>query len=254
MHDDGGDMTANYPDGPAVGSSGGSVGGDGSSTKEQVKEQARQAAGTAAEASRHVAGVASGEAAKVASEARSQVAGLVSQASSQVQSQSREQLGRLAELVGSLADELEEMGSQGSGPAAGVVSEVASRARGLSSSLQGREPGEVLEDVRRFARRRPGVFLVGSLAAGVLAGRLTRGAKAAQDDSSGATYSSPSPGYAAPAGPVTGSVPAYSGTPAAVGYAGTGTTADPYDASLPTPASSVVGDASYTGTSQVGRP
>ena len=53
-----------------------------------------------------------------------------------------------------------------------------------------------MEEVRRFARRRPGAFLAGSLVAGVVAGRLTRGAKAAQDS----TESSAQTGAASPSG------------------------------------------------------
>jgi hypothetical protein len=51
------------------------------------------------------------------------------------------------------------------------------RARQVGARLDGREPQELLDDVRGFARRRPGTFLLGSLAAGVLVGRLLRGAK-----------------------------------------------------------------------------
>ena len=64
------------------------------------------------------------------------------------------------------------------------MQQVAEQARGLASQLDDREPSELLEDVRRFARRRPGTFLLGALAAGIVVGRLTRGAKAAQDSSS----------------------------------------------------------------------
>ena len=49
--------------------------------------------------------------------------------------------------------------------------------------LQNREPADLLEEVRRFARRKPGVFLLGAAAAGVLAGRLTNGVRAAHTDS-----------------------------------------------------------------------
>jgi len=70
--------------------------------------------------------------------------------------------------------------TQGGGPAPGlaadVAREVAERARSLGSRLDGREPGELLEDVRDFARRRPGMFLLGALAAGMVAGRLVKGA------------------------------------------------------------------------------
>jgi hypothetical protein len=186
-------MTANYPnypDGSTAASAGGDVGGS-SGAKEQAQQvagaaadQTRQVAGTAAEETRHVAGVAQGEAAKVASEATSQVRGLVSEATSQVEDQSRTQLGRLAETLRTFGEDLEKMASQSDGPAAGLAGEAADRVHGLASQLQGREPRELVDEVRRFARRRPGAFLVGALAAGVVAGRLTRGAKAAQDGTS----------------------------------------------------------------------
>jgi hypothetical protein len=81
----------------------------------------------------------------------------------------------------------------------------------LADWLDGREPGQLLDEARNFARRRPGVFLVGALAAGVVAGRMTRGVVAAHtsDDSSGQA------GGAAP-----DSLPSYGGaeSPAASGY------------------------------------
>lgn len=49
----------------------------------------------------------------------------------------------------------------------------------VASRLQDREPGELLDEVRRFARRKPGMFLLGAAAGGVLAGRLTSGMSAA---------------------------------------------------------------------------
>ena len=167
--------TAHYSSGASTPPSGADDGSSG------AKEQAKQAAGTAADESKHVAGVAQGEAQKVASEAKSQVTQLVGQATSQVEDQSRTQLGRLAETLRSFGDDLEKMASQSDGPASGLAHEAAERVNGVSSHLEGREPRELLEDLRSFARRKPGVFLGGALVAGVVAGRLTRGAKAAHD-------------------------------------------------------------------------
>ena len=171
-------MTSNYPESGSAATDSGSTG-----VKDTAKEQARQTVGTAAEETRHVAGVAQGEAARVASEASSQVRLLAGQASSHVQDQGREQLGRLVEVIRSFGDDLESMAAQSSGPVAGLVSEAAGRVTGLSSALEGREPADLLEDARSFARRRSGVFLGGALVAGLVAGRLTRGAKAAKDSS-----------------------------------------------------------------------
>jgi len=50
--------------------------------------------------------------------------------------------------------------------------------------------------VRGFARRRPGTFLLGALAAGIVAGRLARGAK---DGSSSSTSPSQSDTHVGPA-------------------------------------------------------
>jgi hypothetical protein len=65
--------------------------------------------------------------------------------------------------------------SEQSGIAGDLVREVASRTRKVASWLDSREPGDLLDEVRGFARRKPGVFLAGAAVAGVLAGRLTRG-------------------------------------------------------------------------------
>src|SRR3712207_8459580 len=44
----------------------------------------------------------------------------------------------------------------------------------LADSLENRRPEELLEDLKRFARQRPGVFVLGALGAGFLAGRVLR--------------------------------------------------------------------------------
>jgi hypothetical protein len=54
----------------------------------------------------------------------------------------------------------------------------------MADWLEQREPGDLLDEVRRFARRRPGAFVLGALVAGVVAGRMTRGIVAARSDES----------------------------------------------------------------------
>ena len=163
---------------------------DSSST--DAKEKAQQAAGTAADEAKSVAGTAQSEAGQVAQEAKSQVHGLLDQAAGQADDQARTQRDRLVGTLGSLGDDLKGMSAQGGdGLAADLTREVADRVHGLSSHLDGREPRELLDDVRDFARRRPGTFLLGALAAGVVVGRLTRGAKDADSGSHGSTTSIP---------------------------------------------------------------
>jgi hypothetical protein len=85
-----------------------------------------------------------------------------------------------------VADELWEMTAKGgqSGVATEVAQQAAERIHGMASWLEQREPADVLQAVRDFARRRPGVFLAGAAVAGLAAGRLTRGmTDAARSDS-----------------------------------------------------------------------
>src|SRR4051794_10016249 len=94
------------------------------------------------------------------------------------------------------------MAAGASGLAADLVREVSGRATALSRHLDTREPGELLDDVRRFARQRPGTFLLGALAAGVVVGRLARGTKDAIEAAEGA-----------PSGPSDGSLQVTPGAP-----------------------------------------
>ncbi|MGZ4451913.1 MAG: hypothetical protein ACXVWX_03165 [Nocardioides sp.] len=168
--------TSNYGGPPQTGEQQSTSGG-GLSEK---KEQAQEVAGTATQEAGRVASVTKDEVMNVAAEAKHQAANLMDQALSEVEQQSETQRDRLVETLRGFTDDVEKMlsGQGGANGLAGdLARQVADRARVLTSSLQDRRPGEILEDVRGFARRRPATFLFGALAAGVVAGRLTRGAK-----------------------------------------------------------------------------
>jgi hypothetical protein len=165
--------------GTTTGMGSGTTGG--SSTDTSTTERAQQAASTAADESKHVAGVAASEAKGVAGEAVQHARGVVGDAVTQVRDQlddqGRQQKDRLAGTLSTFGDDLGRMAESGSGMAADVAQEVAQRVQSFSRHIDGHEPAELLEDVRRFARQRPGTFLLGSLAAGVVVGRLLRGTK-----------------------------------------------------------------------------
>jgi hypothetical protein len=165
-------------------------------TDTTAAERAQATASTAADEGRHVAGAAKEQAATVASEAADQARSVVSDAVGQVSDTMREQTStqrdRLVSTISSFGDDLSSMADQGSpGLATDVARQVADKARALTSQLEGREPQELLEDVRRFARQRPGTFLLGALVAGVVAGRLLRGTG---DAIAGAAATQPSGG------------------------------------------------------------
>ena len=136
------------------------------------------------EQAKHVAGVAE-EAKQVASDVREQARGLLTETRTQVEDQSRTQRDRLVETMRTFSDDLDGMAEQRSGLASDAAREVANRVRSFGQQLDGREPTELLDDLRSFARRRPGMFLAGSVIAGVVVGRFLRGAReAAQDERS----------------------------------------------------------------------
>ncbi len=209
--------------GSATGDAGSAGSGDGTT------EQARQAAATAADEGRHVAQVAQEEAQEVVAGAKQEVHHLLDDARRQVEDQSRGQIESLVGTLQGFADDLDRMvrgEGAGSGLAQDLVQQVGDRARGISSQIQGREPGELLDQAREFARRRPGTFLLGALAAGVVAGRLVRGAK---DAHSGGSGPSGAPGGATGGGTDTGTAqrppvqPASPPPPGAVDPAAPGT-------------------------------
>lgn len=182
-----------------------------------AKEQAKQAAGTATDEGKHVAGVAKDEARQVAQDAKVQAQNLMDGAKTQIDEQSRTQRDRLVATLQAFSDDLERMASGqggGSGMATDMARQLADRTRRVSSRLEGREPTELLEEVRDFARRKPGTFLLGALAAGVVAGRLTRGAKESSDEQ-GSSGGAPSagPAYDDARGTATGSPLAGTGYP-----------------------------------------
>jgi hypothetical protein len=67
------------------------------------------------------------------------------------------------------------------GMAAGLASQAASRVRNAGQWLDDRGPGQVADEMQSFARRRPAVFLALAAGAGLVAGRLTRGLKDANN-------------------------------------------------------------------------
>lgn len=185
--------------------SGSSDGGAAASAKETAKD----ALSSAAEHGGQVAGTAKQEAADVVAEAKGKATDLLSDVKTQADEQSKTQLKNLASKIGELADELDDLvrGSESSGTVTDAAQQLADRTRQLSSHLDGRQPLDLLEDVRGFARRRPVAFLGGAAVAGVLAGRLTRGAKAAQDSdgptSSTTTSTTPTTGTTTPSTGIT---------------------------------------------------
>jgi hypothetical protein len=157
-------------------------------TADIVKDQAADLGQSTVEAGKHSVGVAQEQTAAVAAEAGRQGKDLLRQAQAELGEQAAQGQQRLATELLSLGDELHAMadGSDQHGVAADLARQAATRARGAGQWLGDRSPAQLVDEVQSFARRRPGAFLALALGAGLVAGRLTRGIKAAHDDDSGA--------------------------------------------------------------------
>ena len=158
------------------------------STTDVAKDEARNVGQTAAQAGSQVASTAADQAKEVVGEAKHQAQDLVQQGRQQLRQQTVAQQQKAAGGLTSLAQELRGLAdgsSQGApGPARDLLQQASGYVEQFADRLQNREPADLLDDVRAFARRRPGTFLLGAALAGVLAGRLTSGVKAAHSDDS----------------------------------------------------------------------
>ena len=166
------------------------------SATEQAKQTTRQEAdrlkGQAQSAADDVADTAKHEAHAVQDEAMDQAKSLASSVQEEANAQASTQQQRLAEQSRTVTDDLQRI-RRGERPESDMVlravSTVADRAEAFTHKLETKEPRELLSDVRRFASRRPGAFLLIAAGAGLIAGRLTRGMRDAESDQQSSSQS-----------------------------------------------------------------
>jgi ElaB/YqjD/DUF883 family membrane-anchored ribosome-binding protein/uncharacterized protein YjbJ (UPF0337 family) len=162
-------------------------GGDGS----QKVEAAKEVAGRAAERASGVAGEAQAQAQVVAGQARDQFKELVDRSrrdlGHEAANRSRQAAGSLRTLagqVGALADG----DPQAAGPLGDLMREGRDRLQAFADRLDD-GPIAVFDDVRRFARRQPVLFLATAGALGFVAGRLVRAGREASSTDRSASSS-----------------------------------------------------------------
>ena len=173
---------------PPTGASGGTstMGtSSGSSSTSSTADDARRAASGVVEGAKERAG-------DVAHEAGERAKSLVDQARSEVTNQASSQQGRLADGLRHLSTELGDMSRSTEDP--GYASELAQRGSDavnrVADWFEQREPGDVMREVQDFARCKPGTFLAIAAGAGLVVGRLLRGARDADSgNDSGASAS-----------------------------------------------------------------
>lgn len=204
-------MTYEYPESSTPSTSGGT------STAQTARDEASTIAQNAAQSTQHLAGEAKAQVKDVAAEAGRQGRDLLDQGRSQLTVQASEQKTRAAGGIRTFGSQLQQMADAAEGGiAADVARTVAQRSTSLASWLDAREPADLLDEVKEFARRRPGTFLAIAAGAGLLAGRLTRGVKDASSSTAGTGYAASAshraPGAASTPATLAGSAPSFGGT------------------------------------------
>jgi len=166
-------MSDSYGTGPT----GSHDGASGSTGKvDAAKQEATELKDTAVTEAKDVLGTVKEEASTVVEEAKSQAKDLYAQGRRELTDQANAQQQRLVRGLHSVGEELGTMasGSGGDGLAGDIARQVSGRLSSAATWLGQRDAGGVVTEVKRFARRRPGTFILGAAIAGVLIGRLTR--------------------------------------------------------------------------------
>lgn len=188
-----------------------------SAKKDAAKGEASEVKDQAAASAQNVAETAKTEAANVASEVKSNAKDLINQARTDLTAQAGTQQQKAAQGLRSISDELHTMAQSSDQPgvASDLIRQVADRSSSMATWLDNRDPGSLLNEVKSFARQRPGTFLMVAAGAGVLAGRLSRslsagapGSETTATTGTAAQYSTPvtrvpDAGIAVPPPPVT---------------------------------------------------
>ncbi len=150
---------------------------------EGLKEKATDAAAEVGAGAKDVAGVAKDEASHVVHETKSAARGLLADARTQLTDQASTQKQRAADGLRNVGSQFSSMaeGSE-SGPASSLVRTLSRRADSAASWLSDREPADIVQDVRGFARRNTGLFLAIAAGVGVVAGRVVRALREGEPD------------------------------------------------------------------------
>lgn len=142
---------------------------------------------TASDTTREVTGQAKETVAQVADQAQQAAGQVVGQAREQVSSRLAGQKDRAAEGLTSVAQALRQTGQQlrdqDQQVVTGYIDSAASQVERISNYLQQHDLGQLIDDVERFARRQPALFLGGTFMLGVLGARFLKSSRPATSGS-----------------------------------------------------------------------
>ena len=150
----------------------------------KVQKQGSVAADSLQHGGQQIAGEAKVQGGKLNDEVHKQIHSVLEQAQSELGGRATEQTDKAATNLRGLGDALHALAEGRTEEASQLlpyVRQVGDRASEYADRLETGGFAGVTQDLSTFARRRPGLFLLGALAAGFASARLVRGAQKAGD-------------------------------------------------------------------------
>jgi hypothetical protein len=189
---DGRDTTTIDVPGREVGTSGsipdsaGASSTDGGVKMKAAAQEASEVASTGVESVKHVANEAAVQVKDVAAQAKGQLSDLIGQTRQEVRQQAETKGQEAASSLRRFSEQISALSEGRPGEAGQLTSyldDARQRVQGIADTLEQRGPQGLLDDVSRFARRKPGTFLLFAAVAGFGVGRLVRAGAASQSTS-----------------------------------------------------------------------
>jgi hypothetical protein len=168
---------------------------------------------TAGEPTSGIVDQAQGTITQLADQAQSTAGQVTNQAKQQATSQVESQKGRAVDTLVTVAQALRQTGQQlhqqDQGAVGGYVEQAAERVEALTNHLRTRDVPQLIAETQDFARRQPGLFLIGAAALGFVGARflMSSGQRAAPQQFTSPSYP---PGY--------GQVDAFESSPGTAAY------------------------------------
>jgi hypothetical protein len=150
---------------------------EGRNVASEAKTQAQQVTSTAREEAQHVTEAMRSQAGDVAGEVKERARDVVHDLREEAKRRADEQGARAAQALHQTSGQLRSFGQNSEdGVLVDLAHQAAEKVDHLASELENGGVERVMRDVRSFAQRKPGTFLLAAGAAGFLLGRLARNA------------------------------------------------------------------------------
>jgi hypothetical protein len=144
---------------------------------ETAKAESAEIAETAKQAGKEVMSEVGEQTTAVARTAKDQIGQLATQTRQELKAQSEQRGEQLAARLQTWAGQMKALVEgrvEDAGELRGLIGDAQQRLESFASSLRERGPDGVMQDVRAFARRRPGMFLLAAGATGFAIGRIVK--------------------------------------------------------------------------------